>query len=99
MQIVWREQPAVAVELVHGWGEGVLARKHLGLNRREVALAQIAGRARRDHVLPGGLAAFAARDDVVEGEVFGRAAILAGETIAQEDVESGEGGMGGRFDE
>src|SRR6266567_796887 len=95
VQIVRREQAAVAMELVHGRGEGVLARKHPCLHRREIALAQVTGRACRDHVLPGGLAAFAAWDDVIEGEVFGRTAILAGETITQEDVESGEGGMGG----
>ncbi|MET3161327.1 hypothetical protein ABIF34_008352 [Bradyrhizobium japonicum] len=87
------------MELMHGRREGALARKHLGLRRGEIALAQITGRARRDHVLPGGLATLAARDDVIEGEIFGRAAILAGETIAQEDVEPGEGGVGGRLDE
>jgi hypothetical protein len=35
---------------------------------------------------------------VIEGEVVARAAILAGEAVAQENVEAGEGGVAGRFD-
>src|SRR4029078_11718968 len=92
VQIVRRKQPSVAVELVHGRCERALARKHLGLRGGEIPLAQVTGRPRRDHVLPGGLAALAARNDVIEGEVFGRAAILAGETIAPRDVETGDEG-------
>ena len=99
MQIVRREQPAVAMQLMHGRRERRLPRKHPRLLRRQIALAQIAGRAGRDHVLPGGLAAFAARDDVIEGEVVVRRAILADEAVAQENVEPGEGGMGRRLDE
>src|SRR5258705_1700 len=63
------------------------------------ALAQTARRAGRDHVFPGGLAALAARDDVIEGEVIMRVAVLADEAVAQEDVEPGEGGVRGRLDE
>src|SRR5271168_2000119 len=84
---------------MHRWRERVLFRKHPGLLRRQVALAQIARRTRRDHVFPGGLAAFAARDDVIEGEIVGRRAVLADEAVAQEHVEPGEGGMRGRLDE
>jgi len=98
VQIVRREQPAVAVELVHGRRERRLTRKHARLLRRHVALAQITGRTGRDHVFPRGLAALAARDDVIEGEVVVRRAILADEAVAQEHVETGEGGVGGRPD-
>src|SRR4029079_2569984 len=80
-------------------GERVLARKHPRLLRRQIALAQVARRTGRDHVFPGGLAALAARNDVIEGEVVMRRAVLADEAVAQEDVEPGEGGMRGRLDE
>src|SRR4029077_8437290 len=44
-------------------------------------------------------AALAARDDVVEGEVVARQAILAGGAGAQEHAEPFEGGMRARLDE
>src|ERR1700676_1587052 len=44
-----------------------------------VSLAQIAWGRSRDHVFTGGLAAFAARDDVIEGEIVIRRAVLANE--------------------
>src|ERR1700719_3935828 len=99
MQIVRREQPAVAMQLVHGRRERGLPRKHPRLLRRQVSLAQIARRTGGDHVLPGGLAALAARDDVIEGEIVVGRAILADEAVAQEHVEPGKGGMRGRLDE
>lgn len=43
VQIVRREQAAVAMELVHGGRERALARKHPCLRGRQVALAQVAG--------------------------------------------------------
>src|SRR5438445_6585575 len=79
--------------------ERVLPRKHPRLLRRQIALAQIARRAGGDDIFPGGLAAFAARDDVIEGEVVMRVTVLADEAVAQENVEPGEGGMRGRLDE
>src|ERR1700752_163316 len=99
VQVVRRKQPAVAMQLVHGGRVGRLSREHPRLLRRQIALAQITGRAGSDDVFPGGLAAFASGDDVIEGEVFGRGAILASEAVAEEDVEAGEGGVGGRLDE
>src|SRR6476659_4168538 len=87
------------MQLMHRRRERVLARKHPRLLRRQIALAQIARRAGRDHVFPGGLAAFAARDDVIEGEVVMRVAVLADEAVAHEDVEPGKGGMRGWLDE
>jgi len=62
--------------------------------RQLVALAEVAGPAGRDDVLPRRAAAAAAGDDVVEGQFLGRAAlgtVLAFEAVAQEDVEAGEG--------
>src|ERR1700722_2659786 len=99
VQIVGREQPAVAVQLVHGRREWRLPRKHPRLLRRQVALAQVTRRTRRNHVLPRGLASLAAGDDVVEGEIVVGRAILADEAVAQEHVEPGKGGMRGRLDE
>src|SRR3981189_2591239 len=87
------------MELVYGRCERQLPRKHPRLLRRQVSLAQIARRTGGDHVLPRGLAALAARDDVIEGEVVVGRAVLADEAITQEHVEPGEGGMRGRLDE
>src|SRR5216684_6283375 len=67
VQIVWREQPAVAMQLMHRRRERVLPWKHPRLVRRQIALAQVTRRTGRHHVFPGGLAALAARNDVIEG--------------------------------
>src|SRR5205814_566773 len=99
VQIIRREQAAVAVQLMHSRRERRLPRKHLRLLRRQVAFSQIAWRAGGDDVFPGGLAAFAARDDVVEGEIVVRRTILADEPVAQEHVEPGESRVGARSDE
>src|SRR5712671_746306 len=99
VQIVRREQPAVAMQLVHRRCERGLPWKHPRLLRRQVSLAQIARRTGGDHVFPGGMAALAARDDVIEGEIVVGRAILADEAVAQEHVEPGEGGMRRRLDE
>ena len=77
------------------------ARKHLAFPRQPAAFAQVARAAGGDDVLPGRATAAAARDDVVEGQVRRRAAvaaILAGESVAQEHVEPGEGRAAGRRD-
>src|SRR5579863_8927998 len=99
VQIVRREQPAVAMKLMHGGGKRRLPRKHPRLLRRQVSFSQIAGRTCRDHVFPRGLAAFAPRNDVIEGEIVAGRTILADESVAQKDVEPGEGGMRGGLDE
>eukprot|EP01035_Chromulina_nebulosa_P038403 gene38402-51876_t len=39
-----------------------------------------------------------ARDDVIEGQIIGRAAILALKLVPQEDVEAREGRIAGRLD-
>src|SRR5829696_7778474 len=98
VQVVRREQAAVAVEVGEARGEGRLARPHLDLAREAVALPEIAGRAGSDDVLPGRVPALRARDEMVEGQVLAVAAILAGEAVAKEDVESREGGVARRLD-
>src|SRR3954471_11268611 len=94
VQVVRREAPAVAVQVVHARLERHLRRPHLGLVHRQVALPEIARRAGGDHVDPGGVAAARARQQMIEGEVVAGAAILAAELVAQEDIEAGEGGLG-----
>jgi len=54
------------VQLVHRRQRTGAALETSALLRRQIALAQIARRTGGDHVFPGGLAALAARDDVVE---------------------------------
>src|SRR6266702_2283400 len=49
VQIVRWEQPPVAVQLMHGGRERVLPREHPRLLRRQIALAQVTRRARRDN--------------------------------------------------
>src|SRR5262245_55533719 len=80
--------------MIDGGLEWHLRRPHLGLGRRQVALLEIAGRAGRDHVDPGRVPTARARQKMIEGEIFARAAILAAELVAQEHVEAGEGGLG-----
>src|ERR1700680_3821418 len=74
------------MQVLHTWLVGPLRWPHARLVRVEAALAQIAARTRRHHVLPRSVAAARARHQVIEGEVVARAAILAGEAVAQEHV-------------
>ena len=99
VKVVRRKQPAVPMQLMHGRRIWRLLGEHLGLLRCQIALPQIAGRAGRHDIFPGGLTTFGARDDVIESEVLVGRAVLADKAIAEEDVEAGEGGVGGRFDE
>src|SRR4029079_6200607 len=99
VQIIWREEPTVAVQVVHRRLERHLRWPHPRFVRREVAFAQIARRAGRNDVVPGRVAATRARQQVIEGEVVALAAVLAREAVAQEDVEPGEGRVGRRFHE
>src|SRR6266700_4572039 len=87
------------MQLMHRRRERRLPRKQPRLLRRQVALAQVARRTCGDDVLTGGLAALAARNDVIEGEVVVSRAVLANEAVTQEHIEPGEGGMRGRLDE
>ena len=60
------------------------------LRREVVALAAVAGRAGGDDVVPVRRAALGARDDVVDGEVRLRAAVLARPSVAREDRAAGD---------
>ena len=92
VEVVGREALAVLLQLPAGRPDGLQHQFHSRLFGRPSALLHVARRAGGDDVLPCGLAAEAARDDMVEGQVAGAAAILAGEAVAQEQVEAGEGG-------
>src|SRR5690606_10204903 len=92
VQIVWREATPRLLQLPGVGAVGVAADRHHGLARRAPALGQVAGSAGGDDVLPRRAAAVRTRDDVIEGQFRRFSAILAGEAVAQEDVEAGEGG-------
>src|SRR5262247_3191641 len=91
VQIIGREQAAVAVQLEHRWPIGQLPRLHARVVRQMPALTQIARSASRYHVVPARLAAARARDQVIEGKIILAAAVLAGEAIAQEHIEACKG--------
>src|SRR5690606_31592620 len=91
MQIVrWEHAPRI-VKVMNRRTEWFLVREHAGLRRQQAALPQIARRAGGNDILPGGDPPMAARDDVIEGQIVLGTAILALETVAKEDVETGKG--------
>ena len=98
VQMVGWEEATVVVEFEHGGLERDLVGVHADLGAGLVGLAQIAGAAGCDHIFPSCLPAFGAGDQMVKGEIIFRAAILAGELIAQKDVEPSEGWIAGGFD-
>ena len=81
------------LKLPAGRAERAAADVHVRLARGAAALPEVAGRAGGGDILPGGAAALGAGQDMVEGQLARVAAILAGEAVAQEQVESGEGRM------
>ena len=91
MQEVGGEAAPEILELVHGGAAHVAVGDHGRLFGRAATLAQVARRAGGDDVLPAGAAAAGARQDVVEGQVGLRAAVLAGEGVPQEKVEARKG--------
>ena len=91
MQVIRREMPPVLVELVNTRGIGGLPGQHAGLSGQTIGLAQVAGGTGGHDVFPGRLATLRTGDHVVEGEILAGTTILAGESIAQEDIEPGEG--------
>lgn len=68
----------------------MMGRKHAHISGHFIAFAQIAGRAGRHDIFPGCCAAFRTWNDMIESEFFARAAILARESITQEDIEAGK---------
>ena len=82
MQIIRREEPAILMQVKHGRRIGLLQREHIDHARQLIAFGKIAGRARRNHILPRRLPAFGARDHVVKRQLIPLAAILAREPVA-----------------
>ena len=82
MQVMGREAAADALQLMHVGAARMTGRAHADVFGQLAALAQIARRAGGDDVLPRGAPALGARQDVIEGQILVRAAILAGEAIA-----------------
>src|SRR6185437_893606 len=94
VQIVGWEGAAIVAQHLRARLHRHVAREHARFFGQAAALHQIAARTGGDDVLPRRPAAARAWHQMVEGQVMRReivAAILAGETIAQEDVEPGEG--------
>src|SRR5690606_31505179 len=89
VKIVGREVPPGIVQVVDRRPEGLLSRKHARLLRQQPALAEVAGGTGSDNVLPGRLATHVSRNNVIEGQVVLRAAVLALEMVAEKDVETG----------
>src|SRR5262245_9538755 len=66
---------------------GLANESQSSLLQRPIPLEEIAAEAGRHHVGPGGLAAPRARHDVIHGELLAApAAVLAGVTVATQDV-------------
>src|SRR6185436_15523589 len=89
-----RKGAAVFLQLVAGRLVGIAAREHAALSWNAIAFLQIAALAGRDHVAPLRAAATRTGDHMVEGQLRRRqsvAAILAGKTIAQENIEPCKG--------
>lgn len=95
MQIIGREQPPVIVQILNRRLEGLLRREHARLLGKLAAFFKVAGRARRNDIVPGGFTAMRAGNHMVEGQFVPRAAILAFELVPKENVEAGEGGVAG----
>ena len=82
-----------------GGADRLVQQAHLRLTRGAAAFLEIARRAGGGDVFPAGAPAQPARDNMIESEVLRGAAILAGETIAQKQIEAGEGREFGRLHE
>ncbi len=95
VQMVRREGAAAVLQLPAGRTYGGHVELHMRLLRRAATFFQVAGQARGGDIFPAGNPAQTAWDDVIEGQVIARSAILALELVAQEQVESGECGIFG----
>jgi len=84
------------LKLPAGRAEGMAANPHMRLQGRAAALPEIAGRAGGRDIVPGGASALGTRQDMVEGQLLRVSAILAGEAVAQEEVEPRESRIFGR---
>ncbi len=93
MQVIGGEGAAVFLQFVAEGPPGFLSWMHAALVRQATAFAHIATATGGDDIFPYRAAAFGARNDMIEGQVgcrFAVAAILAAETVAQENIEPGK---------
>ncbi len=97
VQMVRREGAPPVLQLPVGRADCGHIELHMCLFWRATALFQIAGQARGGDVFPAGASAQTARDDMVEGQIVRRPAILAFELVAQEQVEPRKCGIFGRL--
>ncbi len=88
---VGRKALSASLQLPVGRPDWLAQHIHMRLLGRAPALLHIAGRASREDVLPRCLPAEPARHYVIECQALRAAAILAGEPVAQEQVEAREG--------
>ena len=70
---------------------GLLLGTHMNFMEQAVALAGITAFTGSDHIVPGMLAAPRARNDVVDGQAFGAAAVLAGVVVATQHFATADG--------
>lgn len=71
---------------------------HAGLLWQAAAFCQVAGGAGGDDILPYGHPSAGTGNDMIERQITAGAAILALETVAQKDIETGESRSPGRPD-
>src|SRR5690606_1472192 len=93
MQIVGRKGAAIVLQLPARRAPRLAIDRHMRLLRRAAPLFQVAWRAGSGDIFPCRAPAEPARHHMVECQILARPAILAGEAVAQEQVEAREGGM------
>src|SRR5262249_43499804 len=90
VQVIRGEQSTIPMQVMHGGLERHLRRPHPRFAGREVAFAQVAGRASSHDIVPSGVPTARTRQQMIEGEVVAVATILTGEAVAQKHVKAGE---------
>ena len=96
MEVIGREFASIFLELPCcglGWFD---SREHAALFGEFIGLLEVASRAGGDDIFPCCSASERARHDMIKGQILSLkfvTTILAGEAIAEEDIESGECGM------
>ena len=97
MAVIGRKFASVFMQFINCRLVRVLPRHHAGLFRHAPAFFEIARAAGSNHIFPSGAATGAARNDVVKGQIIGRAAILAGKPVAQNTLKRVKAGWRGGF--
>ena len=93
VKIVGRKTAAMVLELPARGARRLQCQRHARLPRRSTAFPEVAWRAGCDDIVPCRPPALCPGYHMIEGELPGIAAILAGEAITQEQVEPREGGI------